>query len=76
MGFHRWRTQLRVHQALVLLAEGTSVTDTAIVCGWSNPSSFIEAFSRAVGQTPGRYQAVLQREVPAGRRGLDVRGGA
>jgi len=49
----------------VLLAGGTSVTDTAIACGWSNPSSFIDAFGRAVGQTPGRYQATLQREVPA-----------
>lgn len=63
MSFHRWRTQLRIHHALVLLAGGTSVTDTAIVCGWSNPSSFIEQFTRAVGQTPGRYQATLQREV-------------
>ncbi len=76
MSFHRWRTQLRIHQALVLLAEGTSVTDTAIVCGWSNPSSFIEAFTRAAGTTPGRYQAALEREVPAGSRGAELRGGA
>ena len=69
MSFHRWRTQLRIHHSLVLLAEGTSVTDTAFVCGWSNPSSFIDAFSRAVGQTPGRYQAALRRELPASVRG-------
>ena len=69
MGFHRWRTQLRIHHALVRLAEGVSVTGTAIECGWSNPSSFIDAFSRAVGQTPGRYQAALEREIPAGSRG-------
>ena len=75
MSFHRWRTQLRIHHSLVLLAEGTSVTDTAIVCGWSNPSSFIEAFSRAVGQTPGRYQATLVREAPAGWRGELPAGG-
>ena len=74
MSFHRWRTQLRIHHALVLLAEGTSVTDTAIVCGWSNPSSFIDAFSRAVGQTPGRYQATLDREVRPALRGLELRG--
>jgi len=76
MSFHRWRTQLRIHHALVLLAAGTSVTDTAIECGWSNPSSFIEAFARAVGTTPGRYQAALEREVPAGSRGPELRGGA
>ncbi|GIF21614.1 AraC-like DNA-binding protein [Actinoplanes tereljensis] len=59
MSFHRWRTILRIHHALVHLAEGRSVTDTAMACGWSNPSSFIEAFTAVVGQTPGRYQADL-----------------
>ncbi|GIM90880.1 helix-turn-helix domain-containing protein [Paractinoplanes toevensis] len=59
MSFHRWRTILRIHHALVRLAEGRSVTDTAMACGWSNPSSFIEAFTAVVGQTPGRYQADL-----------------
>jgi len=56
MSFHRWRTILRIHHALVQLTDGRSVTDTAIECGWSNPSSFIEAFTAIVGQTPGRYQ--------------------
>lgn len=60
MGFTRWRTMLRIHHALVHLTEGRSVTDTAIACGWANPTSFIEAFSALVGQTPGRYQANLQ----------------
>jgi AraC-like DNA-binding protein len=60
MSFHRWRTILRVHQALIRLTEGDSVTDTAITCGWSNPSTFIEAFTAVVGQTPGRYQADLR----------------
>lgn len=59
MSFHRWRTILRVHHALVHLTGGRSVTETAIACGWSNPSSFIEAFTAVVGQTPGRYQADL-----------------
>ncbi|WP_099021970.1 AraC family transcriptional regulator [Mycolicibacterium palauense] len=55
MSFHRWRTMLRIHHALVHLANGRSVTDTALRCGWSNPTSFIEAFSFIVGQTPGQY---------------------
>lgn len=55
----RWRTILRIHHALVHLTGGRSVTDTAIACGWSNPSSFIEAFTAVAGQTPGRYQADL-----------------
>jgi AraC-like DNA-binding protein len=60
MSFHRWRTILRIHHALIHLTNGWSVTDTATECGWSNPSSFIEAFTAVVGQTPGRYQADLR----------------
>jgi AraC-like DNA-binding protein len=60
MSFHRWRTVLRIHHALVHLTGGRSVTDTAAECGWSNPSSFIDAFTEVVGQTPGRYQADLR----------------
>lgn len=60
MSFHRWRTILRIHHALAHLADGMSVTETAVACGWSNPSSFIDAFTEVVGQTPGRYQADLR----------------
>ncbi|WP_405412403.1 helix-turn-helix domain-containing protein [Streptomyces decoyicus] len=60
MSFHRWRTTLRIHHALAQLSKGRSVTGTAMECGWSNPSSFIDAFTEIVGQTPGRYQADLR----------------
>ena len=56
MSFPQWRTQLRIHRALLLLSRGASVTSTATACGWSNPSAFIETFTGLVGQTPGRYQ--------------------
>jgi AraC-like DNA-binding protein len=59
MSFPQWRTQLRVHRALLLLADGASVLDTATACGWANPGAFIEIFSTLVGQTPGRYQRSL-----------------
>jgi AraC-like DNA-binding protein len=55
MSFPQWRTQFRLLHALVLLAAGTSVTSTALACGWSNPSAFIEAFQHAFGSTPGRF---------------------
>ena len=55
MSFPQWRTQFRLLHALVLLAAGTSVTSTALACGWSNPSAFIEAFHHAFGSTPGRF---------------------
>jgi AraC-like DNA-binding protein len=57
MSFHQWRTQLRVQHALTHLLDGHPVTSTAALCGWSNPTSFIDAFTAIIGQTPGRYQA-------------------
>lgn len=59
MSFRQWRTQLRIHRALLMLTDGTSVIDTAIACGWANPSAFIDAFTALVGQTPGRYRRAL-----------------
>ncbi|WP_244467544.1 helix-turn-helix domain-containing protein [Nocardia vulneris] len=53
MSFHQWRTLLRVQYALVHLVHGHSVTEIAVRCGWSNPTSFIEAFTAIIGQTPG-----------------------
>jgi AraC-like DNA-binding protein len=55
MSFPQWRTQFRLQHALVLLADRTPVTTTALACGWSNPSAFIEAFRRAFGVTPGKF---------------------
>ncbi|OLR95461.1 AraC family transcriptional regulator [Actinokineospora bangkokensis] len=60
MSFHQWRTLLRVQRALLELADGTPVSDTALRLGWANPSSFIDAFTPLVGQTPGRYQAAAR----------------
>lgn len=60
MSFHRWRTILRVHYALVQLDEGRPVTAIATECGWANPTSFIEAFTAIVGTTPGRYRKEMR----------------
>ncbi|MEU0503503.1 helix-turn-helix transcriptional regulator [Nocardia sp. NPDC005998] len=60
MSFHQWRTLLRIQRALIELSEGTSVTDTAVRLGWANPSSFIDAFTNLVGQTPGHYRATAR----------------
>jgi AraC-like DNA-binding protein len=53
MTFPQWRTQLRLHRAVVLLAERTPVTTVAHQCGWSSASAFIEVFRRSFGHTPG-----------------------
>jgi len=52
MTFPQWRTQLRLHHALVLLAEGHTVTAVAHRCGWSSASAFIDVFRRTFGYTP------------------------
>ncbi len=57
MSFPRWRTQVRLHHALILLATGASVTTVAAACGYAGPSAFIEAFRNAFGTTPGRFAA-------------------
>ena len=57
MTFYEWRTQLRVHQALILLADGHTTTHVAHASGWSNPSTFITAFTTLLGTTPSRYQS-------------------
>jgi transcriptional regulator GlxA family with amidase domain len=63
MTFYEWRTHLRIYHALVLLAEGHDITQTAYACGWANPSGFITAFTNIIGSTPGRYQASRQSAV-------------
>lgn len=56
MSYRQWRTQLRVHHALRLLAEQHTVTEIAHACGWATPSAFIETFRRTLGYTPGQHQ--------------------
>jgi AraC-like DNA-binding protein len=56
MTYPQWRTRLRVFEAMVLLAGGASVTETAHSCGWSTTSAFIDTFQRTMGRTPGGYR--------------------
>ncbi|MFJ3284941.1 AraC family transcriptional regulator [Streptomyces sp. NPDC086669] len=51
--YPQWRTQIRLHHALILLADDTPVTAVAHRCGWSSASTFISVFRRTFGHTPG-----------------------
>jgi AraC-like DNA-binding protein len=55
MTFPQWRTQLRLHHALQLLAEDTPVTAVAHRCGWASASAFIDVFRTTLEHTPGRH---------------------
>jgi AraC-like DNA-binding protein len=56
MGYRQWRLQLRMHRALVLLANGATVATAAAECGWASTSQFIDQFTPLVGMTPGQYR--------------------
>jgi AraC-like DNA-binding protein len=55
MTFGRWRQQLRLMEALRLIAQGHKITHAALEAGYSTPSAFISMFRRVLGTTPGRY---------------------
>lgn len=57
MSFPQWRTQIRLHHALRLLAVDTPVTVVAGRCGWATSSAFIEVFRKNFGRTPGRHDS-------------------
>jgi AraC-like DNA-binding protein len=52
-----WRRRARVLRALELLAEGHTVTATAMAVGYSTPSSFVASFQSETGATPGSFRA-------------------
>jgi AraC-like DNA-binding protein len=55
MTFNKWRQQLRLMQALRLLAEGAKVTHVALESGYGTPSAFISMFKKTLGTTPTLY---------------------
>ena len=57
MTFGKWRQQLRLLQAMRLLAAGRPVTAVALEVGYDSPSAFIAMFKRMLGTTPRRYFA-------------------
>lgn len=56
LSFVQWRQALRVHHALALLAEGWDVQATSERLGYAQASTFIAAFRRVMGTTPGAYR--------------------
>ncbi len=55
MTFGAWRQQARLLKALEMLAQGQSVTATALDLGYDSPSAFIAMFRKALGVSPGKY---------------------
>ena len=55
LSFAQWRQSLRIHRALTLLSEGCEVQDASERLGYAQTSTFIDAFRRVMGTTPGTY---------------------
>lgn len=57
LSFGQWRQQIRILEALKLLAMGDTVTTVATELGYASTSAFISMFKRALGKTPRHYFA-------------------
>jgi AraC-like DNA-binding protein len=56
MTYPQWRTRARIFAAMIMLADGGTVTDTGHACGWATTSAFVHTFSQATGSTPGTHR--------------------
>jgi AraC-like DNA-binding protein len=57
MSFATWRQNVRLIEAMSLLAIGQSVTQVAFEVGYSSPSAFTATFRRTFGVAPTHYIA-------------------
>jgi len=55
LSFAHWRQQARLLHALALLAEGQSILNVALACGYDSPSAFSAMFRRSLGKSPSAY---------------------
>lgn len=55
MGLAVWRQQVRLMEALSLLAAGASITQVTYDVGYDSPSGFAAMFRRAFGVPPSKY---------------------
>ncbi|WP_395678933.1 AraC family transcriptional regulator [Inquilinus sp.] len=52
----QWRLRRRVVAAIALLAEGRSVTDTALTLGYDSIGAFAQSFRKVTGAAPSAYR--------------------
>ena len=55
-GFSLWKQKLRIIQSLDLLSDGLTTQAIASSLGYESSSSFIHAFKKHLGCSPGRYR--------------------
>lgn len=57
LSFGAWRMRARLLQSLVHMANGESVTRTALAVGYASASAYVSAFKSMMGTTPKQYQS-------------------
>lgn len=57
-----WQREVRLSEALSLLAAGSSIIQTSLAVGYESPTAFTAMFTRALGVPPSRY---LQQDAAA-----------
>lgn len=55
MSLGQWRRRARILAAVSMLAQGRSVTDTALTVGYASPSAFVSAFKSELGSPPREF---------------------
>ena len=59
---HAFQTNLRIARARALLAAGEPAAAVAATCGFADQAHLTRVFKRAVGITPARYAARVERK--------------
>lgn len=59
LSFIQWRQQLRIAEAVCLLAEGHPLGNIARDMGYANATAFSAMFKRVLGEVPSRYLQTL-----------------
>lgn len=61
MTWRRWLRTARILRAMELLAEGATVTETALSVGFDSPAAFSHAFSEMVGEPPSTFARQIRQ---------------
>lgn len=58
---NQYITARRIAKAKVLLAQGHSVAETSVLCGFGDYSNFLKSFTKSEGISPKKYASLARR---------------
>jgi AraC-like DNA-binding protein len=60
MTIETWRQKARLVHSAAALAEGATVLNASLTCGYDSSSAFIAAFRKQFGVTPRRFRLAAE----------------